>query len=154
MTRSSIIPRREDLFAPIESHFHKFFEEFFNPKGVDSIKATSGFPKMNAYEDDNELVLMVSTPGMSSDDIRVEVTPDNFLVISGRVSQDYHSPEGATWYLRELRQSAFERRLKLPSTVEGDPRATLKEGMLCLRWTLKDSKPQLPATKRIPISSE
>ena len=154
MTRTSLVPHRNDLFAPIEQHFHKFFEEFWNPKGLDSLKATAGFPKMNAYEKDGELVMTISASGMSADDLRVDVTPDGYLVISGKMSEDYQSPEDAVWYIRELRQSSFERRLKLPESVEGDPRASLKDGILTLAWTLKNAKKELPTTKRIPIKSE
>jgi HSP20 family molecular chaperone IbpA len=153
MTVRNLIPRREDLFAPIEQHFHKFFEEFWNPKSLDSLKATVGFPKMNAYEKDGELILTISVSGMTADDIRVEVTPDNYLVLSGRMSEEYQSPEDAVWHIRELRQSAFERRLKLPDSVEGDPRAVLKDGMLTLKWSVKNAKKELPATKRIPIKT-
>lgn len=150
----SIIPRRDDLLYPIEQHFDKFFDQFFKKDSLSSIGQNASFPKLNAYEKDGELVLAVSASGMTVNDLRVEVDIDNILSISGRMSQDYHSPEDSKILVRELRTSAFERRLQLPSNVEGDPIASLKDGILTLRWKLKGQDPPKSKTKLIPISSE
>lgn len=153
MSTRGLVPHRNDLFAPIEQHFNKFFEEFWNQKGLDTIKATAGFPKLNAYEKNGELYMTFSVAGISANDLHVDVTPDGYLVLSGKMSEEHQSPEDAVWYIRELRQSSFERRLKLPDSVEGDPKAMLKDGMLTLKWSLKNSKKELQTTKRITVNS-
>jgi len=46
--------------------------------------------------------------------------------------------DSVTYYLRELRQSQFERTIKLPFDVKGQPTsAILKNGLLTVSWSLK-----------------
>ena len=154
MNGHSLVPRREDLFFPIEQQFDKFFDQFFKKDSFKSISPNSGFPKINAYEKDGELVLTIAASGMKASDIRIEVDLDNILTLSGRMSEEYHSPSDSLIYLRELRASSFERRLQLPQNIEGDPKACLKDGILCLRWKLKGQEPIKSKTKVIPIIEE
>lgn len=151
---SRINPSRDDLFFPLEQHFNKFFDEFFNRGSLSHVGKNSGFPKMNAHEENGEFVLTVCASGMTSDDVRVEVTPDNVLVLSGRMSDEYHSPENSKVYLRELRASAFQRTIQLPDHVDGDPTATMKDGMLVLKWKTKQAAEVVPKTKLISINTE
>ncbi len=149
----SLAPRREDLFFPIEQQFDKFFDQFFK-KDLHSVGQNSSFPKLNAFEKEGQLVLTVAASGMTADDLRVEVDADNILSLSGRMSEEYHSPEDSTIYLRELRASAFERRIQLPKNIEGDPTASLKDGILTLKWKLKGQDLPKSKTKIISISTE
>jgi len=153
MTRG-LVPMRDDLLFPLEQHFNKFFDEFFNKESFNSVGKNSSFPKMNAYEKDGELVLTVSVSGMTADDLSVEVSPDNVLKLRGRMSEQYHSPEDSRQYLRELRTSAFERSLQLPGNLVGDPKASIKDGILTLRWKLKGKEPLKPQNKLIAITTE
>jgi HSP20 family protein len=149
----NLIPRRDDVFFPIEQAFDSFFSDFFRSDPLTRVKSGSGFPKMDVWERDGKLALTVSASGMTSEDVDVEVTPDNVLIIKGRVSEDYRAPEGATHLLRELRTSAFERRLQLPDYVEGDPRAVMKDGVLSLEWSIMEEAPE-PVNRKIPIEEE
>lgn len=157
MTRNALIPRREDFFFPLEQTFNKFFDDFFSNDRLDTIKGVGSYPKMNAYVHNNELIMHVSVPGLKAEDVKAEVTPENTLVVSGKMSEEYSTPKDAKLGWRhELRQSAFERHFQLPDYVEGDPEARLKDGILTLRWKTKYAK-QLPegsGKKLIPIKSE
>lgn len=148
----TVSPRREDLFFPIEQQFDKFFDQFFK-KDLFSIGQNSSFPKINAFEKDGHLIISVAASGMTKDDIKVEVDKENILILSGRISEEYYLPENATIYLRELRASAFERQIQLPKNIEGDPKASLKDGILTLQWNLKGQEPIKSGIKRIPIST-
>jgi len=157
MTRNALVPRREDFFFPLEQTFNKFFDDFFSSDRLDTVKGVGGYPKMNAYVHDNELVMHVSVPGLGADNVKLEVTQDNTLVITGKMSEEYSTPKDAKLGWRhELRQSAFERHFKLPDYVEGDPEARLKDGILTLRWKTKFAKElaQGSTTKVIPIKTE
>lgn len=147
-------PKRDDLLFPLEQHFNKFFDEFFQKESLANVGKHSGFPKINAYENEGELHMSVSVSGMTAKDIKVEVDPENVLTLSGRMNEEYHSPDNATIYLKELRASAFERRLQLPKNVIGDPVATLKDGILLLKWKLRDEKSSNSRSKLIPILIE
>lgn len=153
MTRG-LVPLRDDVFFPLEQQFNKFFDEFFNKNTFSNVGKNSGFPKLNVHEKDGELVLTVSASGMTTEDLKVEVSPDKVLTIWGRMSEQYHSPEDSKVYLRELRSSAFERHVQLPDHVEGEPTACLKDGMLTLKWKLKGKELSKPRNKLIPIKTE
>lgn len=150
----ALIPLRDDVFFPLEQQFNKFFDEFFNKNSFSNVGKNSGFPKLNAHEKDGELVITVSASGMTTDDLQVEVSPEKVLTIWGRMSDQYHSPEGSKVYLRELRSSAFERHIQLPDHVEGEPTASLKDGMLILKWKLKGKELSKPRNKLIQINTE
>lgn len=146
------VPRREDVFFPIEQAFDSFFRDFFQSNPLDRVRGAGGFPKMDAYEQDGQFVVSIATSGMTPDDVQIEVTPENVLVIKGRISEEHRSDESATHYLRELRSSAFERQVRLPDHIEGDPKAVMKDGLLKLTWgTTKIVEPEV---KKIPIETE
>jgi HSP20 family molecular chaperone IbpA len=153
--KQPLVPRRDDFFHPFEQAFDKFFDGFFSEPSRDNIKGLIGFPKMNAYTTDAELVMHWAVSGMTAEDIKVEVTPDNVLVVSGKMNSEYQTPTDArTGWKHELRQSAFERRFQLPDTAEGDPyEAKLKDGILTLKWNLKREKELTTGNKQIAISS-
>lgn len=153
MKRNLLTPHKEDMLLPLEETFHKFFDDFFS-EGLAQVKNKSknhsDYPKMNIEKREDELVLTAALPGMDSDDLNVEVSSDNVLTISGKMSSEYKSPEDSQYSLRELRQSAFRRSVKLPDNVNGDPEAVLKDGILQLRWNLK---PDSSNGKKIEIKN-
>lgn len=153
--RSSLVPARNDLFYPLEQQFNKFFDEFFGEDSLSSVQKNVGFPKLNAYEKNGELVVYLSVSGMTTDDLAVEVSPTNVLSIRGRMSKEFHTPEHAEKiYFAELRTSAFERKLQLPDHIVGDPSASLKDGMLTLKWATKLKDLPKNKSKSISIKSE
>lgn len=149
----TVSPRREDLLFPIEQQFDKFFDQFFK-KDLSSIGQNSSFPKINAHEKNGELIISVAASGMTTDDLSVEIDQENILTLSGRMAEEYHSPNDATVYLRELRSSSFERQIQLPKNIEGDPKASLKDGILTLKWKIKGQDSPKSKTKKISITSE
>ena len=144
-------PRREDLFFPVEQAFDKFFNDFFNSNPISTVKANSGYPRMNVYEADGNFTVTVSVPGMNSDNLDVEIDKNRVLTVKGQMSEEHGAPEGAQYYLRELRQSYFERKVVLPDHVAGDPVATMKDGILELSWAVTKPQPE-PEVKKIAIN--
>jgi HSP20 family protein len=107
---------------------------------------------MDVIEADGKFTVSVAVSGMSKEDVDVEVSPENVLTIRGRISEEHRSPENGTYYLRELRRSAFERSLSLPNHVEGDPKAVMKDGLLTLTWEV--ARPVVPEARRIAIEGD
>jgi HSP20 family protein len=141
---------RNDFLFPIETHFNKLFDEFFQGSLRDSVKATQGYPKMDVYEDDDKLSIKMAVPGMKLSDIKVEIESDKTIIISGRMSEEHTPEKNTTYHVRELRHSQFKRILQLPEYVEEDPSAELKDGILTLTWKLVQ-EPQPPPKKLIQI---
>lgn len=149
-----MLSHRDDFLFPIEAQFNKLFDQFFSPNKIkDSLKSSQGYPKMDVFETNEFLIINVALPGMKLDDISVELdlknndTPE--VTISGKMSNDYESIK-SLYYVKELRQSAFKRKLVLPKYVKIEPDAFLKDGILTLKWKIPE-KLKEPETKKIKI---
>lgn len=141
-----VTPTRENLLFPLESAFDEFFRDFFASNPISRVKQ-GGYPKMNASEANGELVLTFAVPGMTTNDLEVEIDQKNVLTVRGKMASDYQSPEGSKFYVRELRQSAFERSVQLPEYVRGDPQTAMKDGILTLSWQTEQKIPKSSVRK-------
>jgi HSP20 family molecular chaperone IbpA len=151
---SNLIPRRDDLFFPIEQAFDGFFNDFFSKSSpLSKVKGASGYPKMNAWRNESEFGVTFAVPGMSSDDLDVEIDSNNTLTVRGKMSSEHESPKGSSYYLKELRQSAFERSVVLPDFVDGDPVTSMKDGILTLTWDVQ-KKPEVEGVRKIFLKSD
>lgn len=144
---------KEDVFFPIEQQFNQFFNEFFKGSSLlDGVKATSGYPRMDVSVNSDNLTIKVAVPGMKAEDIQVEVLPDGTLKLSGQMAEEYRSPPDSKVYVSELRKSKFSRHITLPDWVEGEPEASLKDGILVLKWKTKNKPKELP--KLVQVKTE
>jgi HSP20 family molecular chaperone IbpA len=157
---SSLVPRREDFFGPFESFFNDVFDEMFgNFSGLKSY-GKKGFPVLDVLIDGGKWIIECSVPGVRTEDLKVEIDPPEskdspkkqgvrLLTISGHMEQQYS--EKAEYHKKELRRSSFERSLYLPDYIEGEPEATLKNGILRLVWDVPQLK--MPEKQSIPIKN-
>ena len=146
----NLTPLRNDLFYPLEQVFDKFYQDFFHNKAaINTAKSNQSYPKMNVYQDENTFKIVFAVPGTTDDDLELEYKNDNTVTLRGKMSQEYHANSNATFYVRELRQSSFERTIILPESVTGEPEAELKDGLLTLIWKLKP--PQDDTVKKITV---
>ncbi|CAK9251253.1 unnamed protein product [Sphagnum jensenii] len=139
---------RNELFFPLEQHFDRFFQDFFNPKEGKSI-VSSGYPKLDAVRTNDEFLVKVAVPGVTLENLKIEVDENNVLQISGEMSSEYKQ-DNSDFYVRELHKSRFSRSLSIPVDVDGDPEALLKDGILQLKWKLHPKvikKPKLIEVK-------
>mgnify|MGYP000013899414 CR=1 FL=1 len=84
---------------------------------------------VDLYEDDNYLVAEMNVPGLSGDDIDVEVE-DNHLRISGR-REEVQEKKEKSHYAKEIRRGSFQRMIALPDRVErGKVTAEYQDGVL------------------------
>lgn len=144
-------PTRDDLFAPFQEVFDNFFSEFWSDLKPVNIRSKANFPKWDIYEDGKTWNVEVCLPpGMTEQDVKVELVPtngndpyDRVLKISGKCSDEVED-KGRTYHAREIRRSAFTRSVYVPNELEGEPEAILKDGVLRLSWKL----PELPAQEK------
>jgi len=155
-----LVPRREDFFFPLQKEFDKLFDELFGPKRLPSllngVKSRSGYPKLDILVTDGKYRVEVAVPGVEPDDLRIEILPEGnsrLLRLSGRMSHDYQYSNETDYYFRELTRAKFQRVVRLPDEVKGDPEAVVKNGMLTLTWTLEKPLAQ-DEVKVIPVKQE
>lgn len=157
---NGLAPTREDLFYPFEQAFDKIFDEFFGGNALSTVKGKSGYPRLDVIAADGKWIIEAALPGVKVEDVTVEILPNvpgvvqnkppqRVLKISGRMSEDHQYTDEAKYHVKELRRSSFERSMVLPDYVEGEPEATMKNGILSLTWNVPELK--VPERKTIPI---
>jgi HSP20 family protein len=111
-------------------------------------QSSTWLPSVDVWETEDELVLSFDVPGISEDDIAVELD-DNVLTVSGRRERTTeHSNE--RFYRFERRYGTFARSVTLPHGVQEDAiKADYQNGVLEIRVP----KPEEQKPKRIKVGS-
>ena len=86
-------------------------------------------PAVDLYEGKEEVVLKAEVPGLSKEDLKIDLT-DSMVTISGEKKKEDEVKEEAYTY-SERSYGAFSRSLQLPCAVKADKvKATFKNGIL------------------------
>jgi HSP20 family protein len=140
---SRTLPSKSDFSFPMEKVFDNFFDNFFDHvfnsksqfKKDFNLKGCE-YPKMDIFSENNKMLLKAAVPGVDPNDVKIEITQDGLLKISGKSSQENRS-ESSNYFSKELRMSQFSRTVQLPKyLVNEEPVAEIKNGMLTLSWDI------------------
>jgi HSP20 family protein len=118
-------PMFRRLGREIDFLFDRFGLErtFFEPA------ETVWTPDVEMFRRDNTLVVRADVPGMTREEITVEVTDDQVVLRGERKHEKEEKQEG--YYRAERTYGAFYRTLPLPEGVNvAEAKATLKDGVL------------------------
>ena len=141
-------PVRE--LSTIQNEMNRLFNTFFDAPAPSNGGTTSRrwIPAMDLVETDDDLVLRADLPGLSEEDIKIEVE-DNVLTISGeRKSQNEERKEG--YHRVERAYGSFTRSLTLPEGVDPERvRASFDRGVL----EVKIPKPEQRKPRKVTISA-
>ncbi len=86
-------------------------------------------PRIEAFEREGRFVVRVELPGMTPEDVRVEVSKGH-LTLQGERKQEQHEEKEGRYY-GECRYGAFYRQIPLPEGVDtGGATAELRKGVL------------------------
>jgi HSP20 family protein len=150
--------KRDDLFVEFMMPFDRIFDEFVRSKfpglqtkfGADFFEK-GAYPKVDILETKESLVIEAAVPGMSKEDISVDVH-EGVLTISGEKRGGDQAKGGASYLYRELKRSSFRRSWTLTETLDAtNISAKFEDGMLYL--TIPKLKPQeSPRPRQIKIS--
>jgi HSP20 family protein len=124
-------PVRE--LSSLQSEMNRLFNTFFDaPTTAGNGGARRWIPSMDLVETDDHFVLRADLPGLSEDDVAIELE-DNVLTVSGeRKSEHQDKREG--FYRVERSYGEFRRSLTLPEGVEADGiEASFDKGVLEVR---------------------
>jgi HSP20 family protein len=107
------------------------FNDPFEPL-VSQLGRTPAFlPAADVTVSDGDLVLTMDVPGLTGDDLSIELL-DGYLVVCGERKRP-DVPEGTSLAHRERAFGQFERRIKVPDGVDSDAiMASLDNGVLSL----------------------
>ena len=140
-------PARE--IGTIQSEMNRLFNTFFDtPTSLSSGPALRRWiPAMDLVEGEGEYVLKADLPGLSDDDVKIEVE-DNVLTISGeRKAEREERKDG--YYRIERSSGTFRRSLNLPEGVDPEAvKASFDRGVL----EVHVPKPEQRKPRKVQIS--
>jgi len=108
-------------------------------------------PQVEVFERDNQLVLRADLPGLSKDDVNVELS-DEAITIEGE-RRNEHKEEGKGYYRSERSYGKFFRRIPMPESVKAEnAKASFTNGVLEI--TMPAAKREGRKSRRLEISGE
>lgn len=118
----------ESLRREMERLWNRFFEDRSFPK----IFSEERLPSTDIVKEEDKLVLKADLPGMDTDDIKITLSEDNVLTISGERKTETEEKE-ENYYRRERQYGSFRRTYRLPANVQGDKiEAVFEKGVLSI----------------------
>ena len=132
----------------IQSEMNRLFNTFFDtPTGNGGSQLRRWVPAMDLVEVENAFVLRADLPGLSEQDVNIEVE-DNVLTVSGERKAE-HEERKEGYYRVERASGSFRRSLTLPEGVDPESvSANFEHGVLEIRIP----KPQQRTPRKVAIS--
>lgn len=113
----------------------RFFEDFgfgrnwATPLGRSGAGEFAWAPSVDVHQKDDQVFIHADLPGLSKDDVSVEVT-DNAVAIQGERKREHHD-EQQGYYRSERSYGSFSRVIPLPEGALTDQaKATFRDGVL------------------------
>jgi HSP20 family protein len=95
-------------------------------------------PAVEVFERDNDMVVRAELPGMSKDDVKVEMTDEGLLIHGERKREKTEEHEG--WYRSERSYGEFCRLIPMPEGVNVDEaKARFENGVLEITAPIPES---------------
>lgn len=108
-------------------------------------------PAMDIYEDENNVFVESSLPGIDPKDVEISVEND-ILTIEGRTEKKSEVDE-KNYYRKEVRAGSFHRSVALPKAVKGeDAKAEYENGML--KITIPKEERAKPKTIKVEVKNK
>jgi HSP20 family protein len=131
-----------------QSDMNRLFDRFFEGRPPNGDRGRRWIPAMDLVETDENLVVRADLPGLSEDDVEIEIK-DNVLTVSGE-RQAEHEEKGEGFHRVERSFGRFARSLSLPRGVDADKvQAGFSDGVLEVRIP----KPEETKPTRVQIGT-
>lgn len=121
-----------DELNRMREEFDKMFSDSFG-------SVSTSFPKINLYQDDSDLVIEAEVPGMSKDDLEINLTSGSVSISGER--KDSQEVKEDSYVRKESSFGKFHRQVDLPVEVDDSKaKATIKDGRVKIVAPVKNSK--------------
>lgn len=131
-------------FEDLRGEMDRVFDTF-SGGGASPLSRTRSFPAVNVWEDADSIFVEAEVPGLTMDDINVEVTGRE-LTIKGEIKSP--EVEGKNVHRQERWQGSFSRMMTLGTDVDTEKvEAVLREGVL----TITMPKSVSARARKIPV---
>ncbi len=109
----------------------RMFDEFWGRTVPDTTAVETWAPRVDISEEDNAVLLTAELPGVSKDDVKVELK-DGVLTVSGEKKSE-HTEEKPGFYRSERVFGSFTRSFTVPDTLDAEKiEAEYADGVLKL----------------------
>ncbi len=116
---------RADLFPGFDGLVSRLFEE----QGLNAATAQTWAPNSDIHETDDHVKILLDLPGMSRENLDIQLTDNNTLTIRGE--RKFEEVDKAKYHRVERFYGNFVRSFVLPMNVETQKiEATFKDGVL------------------------
>lgn len=129
------------VMSKVHDEIDRMFNRFLNPRGLGEPFSlptvlepieTLWVPTLDLKEDETSFLARLEIPGVSKDDLDVQVTGD-LLTITGH-REKFEEKKGETYLWQEQRMGKFARTVRLPAPVATEKvEANYKDGLLTIR---------------------
>ena len=126
-----LIKWNRDPFGDFSDDFDEFFNSMMMPAVRQGSQKLGLDLAVDVYEEDGNIIAEMNLPGISPDDVNVDVE-EGYLKISGnREQKSEERDEKKNYYTREIRRGSFQRMVKLPAEADSsNARAKYSDGVL------------------------
>ena len=121
-------------FGALQNRMNRVFGETFGPPMGQAEQPAPGtwYPSVDIYETETEIVLQVEVPGMSKEQVNVEIDEGTLHLRGERKIEKDVKEE--SYHRVERVYGTFHRSFSLPDTTDAEKvRAELKDGVLEIR---------------------
>lgn len=149
--RRQLPAHRDDPFTAMQQEINRLFDDFYRSfeldrNGDEGREGSFGLapwremtrtftPQVNLSETDEAFEATVELPGMSEDEVDVQVTRDGLVISGEKRTETSEEDKKRNFYRRERRYGYFKRTIPLPADiVDRDAcEATFANGVLTVR---------------------
>ncbi len=128
------------------------FDDFFGDRWIESHQFAS--PAVNIIENEKSFDIEVAAPGMTKDDFKINLSPDNELTISleKKSENEEKSEKKGTYLRRDFAYTSFKQSFILPDEVdESKIQAKMEHGVLHIEMPKKEVTVQKNQERQIEI---
>jgi HSP20 family protein len=132
----------------LKHQMNHIFDDFFRPvvRGDNRLSIWNVYPKVDIYDNDENIVITAELPGIDKKDIIIDVK-DGVLTLKGERSFDNEVKEDK-YYCRERAFGKFERVFRIPDDIDPEKiSADYKDGIL----KIDIPKPEKQKPKQITV---
>ncbi len=115
----------------LRDEIDRLFDSFFGRTPAMVEREMMWYPAINLEETEDKFIVKAELPGMSKEDIKVQVTEDGILISGERKFEK--EEKGKTYHRVEMAYGKFQRAIAFPAPVEPDKaKASYKDGILVI----------------------
>jgi HSP20 family protein len=144
----------KSVLSQIDNYIQCLFLPYFdNSSSSLTLLEKTAYPRLDIRDEPDKIVVNVETPGLSKEDVKVEVNEGN-LIVRGEKRKETTEDGNGLYIRKEIKKSSFSRQIcKLMDNCNIDKiDASFKDGMLTIIIPKKvaDKKPKI-APKSIAV---